>query len=69
MSTPIRPKKKVVVNPITGKIEYVNDNNFSYENVPLGKKLTIQDNNQMTLHDGFEVDGDVDLLGSLILED
>ncbi len=69
MSKAIRPKKKVVVNPLTGKIEYVNDNNFSYENIPVGKKLTIQENNQMVVHDGFEVDGDLELLGSLILEE
>lgn len=69
MSKNIRPKKKVVVNPLTGKIEYVNDNNFSYEKVPNNKKLTIQENNQMVVYDGFEVDGDLDLLGSLILEE
>lgn len=69
MSAPIRPKRKVVVNPITGKLEYVTDNNFSYENVPVGKKLTIQENNQMIVYDGFEVDGDLDLHGSLILEE
>lgn len=65
----VRPKKRIVVNPTTGVLDSVTDNNFSYEGVPLNKKLTIHENNQMTVRDGFEVEGDLDLHGSLILED
>lgn len=69
MSKAVRPKRKVVVNPITGDIDLVSDNNFSYESVPANKKLTIQENHQMTIHDEFHAEGDLDLLGSLILEE
>ena len=69
MSKAIRPKRKVIVNPINGEFDFVSDNNFSYENVPVGKKLTIPANNQMVVHDEFQVDGEVDLKGSIILEE
>ena len=65
----IRPKTKTIVNPLTGKLEQVKDNNFSYESVPVNKRLTIHENNQMIVHEGFEVDGELDLYGSLILEE
>ena len=65
----IRPKKRIVINPTTGTLDSVTDNNFSYESVPLNKKLTIHENNQMLVHDGFDVEGDLDLYGSLILEE
>jgi len=64
-----KPKKRIVVNPLTGKFEYVTDNNFSYEGVPEHRKLIIYANNQMTVYEGFNVDGDLDLYGSLILEE
>lgn len=69
MSKAIKPKRKIVVNPLTGNLEFITDNNFSYENVPVNKKLTIRENHQMVVYDGFEVDGDLDLYGSLILEE
>lgn len=65
----IKPKKRVVVNPLTGQFEYVTDNNFSYESVPEHTKLVIHENNQMIVYEGFSVDGDLDLHGSLILEE
>lgn len=65
----IKPKKRIVVNPATGALDTITDNNFSYESVPLDKKLTIHENHQMMVVDGFEVEGDLDLFGSLILED
>lgn len=65
----IKPKKRVVVNPLTGQFEYVTDNNFSYESVPEHAKLVIHENNQMIVYEGFSVDGDLDLHGSLILEE
>lgn len=69
MSKVIRPKRKVVINPLTGKLDLVNDNNFSYESVPLNKKLTIAENQQMSVHEEFDLEGDLDLSGSLILEE
>lgn len=69
MSSAVHPKRKIVINPTTGQPEYVSDNNFSYEKVPQNKKLTIHENQQMVIHDEFQADGDVDLNGSLILEE
>lgn len=65
----IKPKKKLNVNPITGQIDFTSDNNFSYESVPLNKKLVIHENNQMAIYDQFELEGDLDLHGSLMLEE
>jgi hypothetical protein len=69
MSKPVRPKKKIIVNPLEGQLEYVVDNNFSYESVPLNKTLTIAENNQMILMEGLELDGTLNLDGTLILEE
>lgn len=68
MSEPVKPKKKVIINPL-GELDIVTDNNFSYESVPEGKKLTIPSNHQMIVHEGFIVDGDLDLKGTLVLEE
>ena len=65
----IKPKKRIVVNPTTGKLDTVTDNNFSYESVPEGTRLFIYMNNQMIVRDEFTVDGDLELQGALILED
>lgn len=65
----VRPKKRIVINPTSGKLDSVTDNNFSYESVPENTKLVVHENNQMIVVDGFSVDGELDLYGSLILED
>jgi len=65
----IKPKSKTIVNPLTGQLDQVSDNNFSYEGVPANKKLIIHENHQMIVHEGFSVEGDLDLHGSLILEE
>lgn len=65
----IKPKRRVVVNPTTGELDTVSDNNFSYESVPENSKLVIHANNQMIVRDEFTVDGDLELQGALILED
>lgn len=65
----IRPKKRIVINPMTGNLDSVTDNNFSYEKVPQNRKLIIHENHQMLVVDELEVDGDLDLYGSLILEE
>lgn len=69
MAKPLKPKRRIVINPVTGEIDSVSDNNFSYENIPDGRKLILHENNQMVVFDGFEVDGELDLYGSLILEE
>lgn len=65
----VKPKRRIVVNPLTGAFENVSDSNFSYEGVPENKKLTIHENNQMSIHEEFVVEGDLELHGSLILEE
>lgn len=69
MSLPIRPKRRIIINPMTGNLDTVSDNNFSYDSVPEGKKLIIPSNNQMALFDGISVDGDIDLFGTIVLEE
>ena len=71
MSKPVRPKKKIAFNPLEGKFDLVSDNNFSYESVPTPKKLTIPENNQMIVYEGFDIEPGAELRldGSLILEE
>jgi len=69
MSLPVKPKKKIVINPTTGTLDLVTDNNFSYESVPENKKLLVSKNMQMTVHEDFEVEGELRLDGSLIVEE
>lgn len=65
----IRPKRRIVINPFTGQLDYVSDNNFSYEYIPVNSKLVVNPSNQMAVFDEFLLDGDLDLYGSLILEE
>lgn len=69
MAKPIRPKRKLAFNPIHGTLDLVSDNNFAYESIPVNKKLKIRDNEQMVVHEGFVVDGELTLDGFLILKD
>lgn len=69
MSKSVKPKKKIVINPLTAELELVTDNNFSYESVPINKKLKIPENHQMVVFDGFDLDGELQIDGSFILED
>lgn len=69
MGKTIKPKRKIIINPMNGNPDMVTDNNFSYETVPINKKLVVYQHNQMTVFDEFQVDGDVDLHGALILEE
>lgn len=68
MSTPVKPKKKLSFNFIEGEFEFITDNNFSYESVPVNKKLTISKNMQMAVFDEFDLDGELQLEGSMIME-
>lgn len=65
----VKPKQKVVFNPIEGKFDLVTGNNFSYTSVPTGKKLLILENMQMAVFEGIDVDGTLDIDGQLILEE
>lgn len=69
MAKPVKPKKKIAFNPLTGEFDLVTDNNFSYEGVPSPKILTIRENHQMILHEEFDLDGELRLDGSLIIEE
>jgi len=69
MSKQVKPKKKIVFNPLTGEFDIITDNNFSYEGVPTSKVLSIRENNQMTIHEEFNLEGELRLDGSFILED
>lgn len=69
MSKPVKPKKKLNVNPITGNLDLITDNNFSYESVPESKRLKIPENHQMVLHEEFDLEGELVIDGSLIMEE
>lgn len=69
MSLKIKPKKKIDFNPLEGQFDITTDNNFSYESVPINKKLTIPENHQMILHGEIVIEGDLILEGTLILEE
>ena len=69
MAKPVKPKKKVALNPLTGEFDLVTDNNFSYESVPSPKVLTIPENHQMVVHEEFDLEGELRLDGSLIIEE
>jgi hypothetical protein len=64
----VKPPKKIIINPIEGEFDFVSDNNFSYQSVPANKKLKIHENMQMTVFNGFNIEGFLELNGMLILE-
>jgi hypothetical protein len=69
MSSRVKPKKKITISPTTGQLDLVTDNNFSYESVPVGKKLKIYENMQMVVFGDFDSEGELTLEGSLVMED
>lgn len=69
MAKRVKPKQKLTLNPIEGTFDIITDNNFSYESVPDNKKLTVDENMQMTVHEEFEVEGELRLDGTLIIEE
>jgi hypothetical protein len=68
MSLRVKPKQKVVINPLEGDFDIITDNNFSYESVPANKNLAIPENMQMIVAEGFVVEGELRLDGTLVLE-
>jgi hypothetical protein len=69
MSKPVKPKQKISLNPLEGQFDLVTSNNFSYESIPANKKLKIPDNNQMVIYEEFDLLGELQLDGSLILQE
>ncbi len=69
MALPVKPKQKIIINPLEGDFDIITDNNFSYESVPDNKKLTIPANMQMVVHNDFDIEGELVLDGTLIVED
>lgn len=69
MALPVKPKKKIAFNPIEGQFDLVTDNNFSYESIPNEKVLTIRENHQMVMHEEFDLEGELRLEGTLIVEE
>lgn len=69
MTKKVKPVKKIVINPLEGDFDLITDNNFSYESVPQNKKLVIYENMQMTVMEGFELDGELILDGNMFLEE
>lgn len=68
MSDRIRPRIRITFNPIEGQFDLITDNNFSYESVPENRVLTIEQNMQMIVVDGFDVEGELRLEGNLVVE-
>lgn len=69
MAKKVKPKVKIEFNPIEGQFDLITDNNFSYESVPEQKVLTIPDNHQMIVREEFELEGELRLEGSLMVEE
>jgi len=71
MGKSVRPRRKISINPTTGKLDLVSDNNFSYESVPNNKRLHIPENHQMVVREEFEIEtgSELKLDGSLIVEE
>lgn len=67
MSKPVKPKTKIVLNPVEGQLDVVTDNNFSYEETPPNKQLKIRENHQMTLIGKHQVDGILIIDGTLVV--
>jgi DNA helicase TIP49 (TBP-interacting protein) len=65
----VKPKQKVIINPLEGDFDIITDNNFSYESVPETKRLEIPENMQMSVVEEFVVDGDLILEGTLVIEE
>jgi hypothetical protein len=69
MAKKVKPKTKLAINPLTGGIDLITDNNFSYESVPQDKKLEIPENMQMAYFGTFDLDGELIINGSFVVED
>jgi len=69
MAKKVKPNKEIAFNPIEGKFDLVSGNNFSYESVPLAKKLRVRENEQMIIKEEFILEGTLELDGALFLEE
>lgn len=69
MSMPVKPKNKITLNPLEAQFDVITGNNFSYESVPENKKLLIPNNHQMVFHGEFDLDGELQIEGSFVVEE
>jgi hypothetical protein len=69
MAKPVKPQTTLDLNPTTGRIDVITDNNFSYQSVPENKRLKIPENMQMAHHGPFELEGALIIDGAMIVED
>lgn len=65
----VKPKNKIIFDPLKGEFDVITGNNFSYESVPESLILEIRENEQMAVFGEFELIGTLNNDGSLIIED
>lgn len=58
---------EIKFNPLTGKFDLINSNNFSYEEIETGKTVTVPSKQQMIVHEVITVTGLLVLNGALVL--
>lgn len=54
-------------NPFTGQFDFVNPDNFSYNEIPSGFTVTIPQYQQMFVLDQIDIDGTLNIDGELAL--
>ena len=64
----VKPTKELDLNPVTGELELVSGNNFSYRGVPADKRLKIPENMQMAIFGEFTLEGDLYVEGEFVVE-
>lgn len=57
------------LNPITGKLDLISSDNFSYNVIALNKTVKIPTNQQMLVHDTCEISGVLVIEGELFVFD
>ena len=56
-------------NPLTGKLDLVENDNFSHSTIALGVTKTIPENQQMIVYNAVNVDGSLTIDGELVILD
>ena len=64
-------KLKIVFNPFTGEFDFieVNDHHCGYEHIVSIDTIQIDERKQMVVFDGLNLEGTLELKGTLILRD
>ena len=60
-------KKKVDINPLSGEIGFISEDNFSVKEVKTGKKTDVRARQQMIVDGEIVVDGDLNVQGEAVL--